>query len=91
MVVGRLFLAVPQGCLRFVIVVFPDHSHLLFLKFEALFFRILNTNTLLTNSQYLTLKRHGNFVPMTLKLQCSLKAKEDLSIVFMLKVRFRTF
>ena len=26
-----LFLAVPQGCLRFVIVVFPDHTHLLFL------------------------------------------------------------
>ena len=25
--VGRLFLAVPQGCLRFVIVVFPDHTH----------------------------------------------------------------
>ena len=25
-----LFLAVPWGCLRFVIVVFPDHSHLLF-------------------------------------------------------------
>ena len=32
-VVGRLFLAVPQGCLQFVIVVFPDHTHLLFLKF----------------------------------------------------------
>ena len=30
MVVERLFLAVPQGCLRFVIVVFPDHTHLLF-------------------------------------------------------------
>ena len=29
--VVRLFLAVPQGCLRFVIVVFPDHTHLLFL------------------------------------------------------------
>ena len=29
--VRRLFLAVPQGCLRFVIVVFPDHTHLLFL------------------------------------------------------------
>ena len=28
--VERLFLAVPQGCLRFVIVVFPDHTHLLF-------------------------------------------------------------
>ena len=25
-----LFLAVPQGCLQFVIVVFPDHTHLLF-------------------------------------------------------------
>ena len=28
--VERLFLAVPQGCLRFVIVLFPDHTHLLF-------------------------------------------------------------
>ena len=28
--VEQLFLAVPQGCLRFVIVVFPDHTHLLF-------------------------------------------------------------
>ena len=27
---GWLFLAVPWGCLRFVIVVFPDHTHLLF-------------------------------------------------------------
>ena len=27
-----LFLAVPWGCLRFVIVVFPDHTHLLFLN-----------------------------------------------------------
>ena len=27
-----LFLAVPLGCLRFVIVVFPDHTHLLFLQ-----------------------------------------------------------
>ena len=29
--VERLFLTVPGGCLRFVIVVFPDHAHLLFL------------------------------------------------------------
>ena len=29
--VERLFLAVPRGCLRFVIVVFPHHTHLLFL------------------------------------------------------------
>ena len=33
-----LFLAVPRGCLQFVIVVFPDHTHLLFLFvcFESL-------------------------------------------------------
>ena len=32
MMVEWLFLAVPCGCLRFVILVFPDHTHLLFLK-----------------------------------------------------------
>ena len=30
--VERLFLAVPGGFLRFVIVVFPDHTHLPFLN-----------------------------------------------------------
>ena len=29
--VERLFLTVPRGCLQFVIVVFPDQTHLLFL------------------------------------------------------------
>ena len=29
--VERLFLEVSWGCLQFVIVVFPDHTHLLFL------------------------------------------------------------
>ena len=35
-----LFLVVPRGCLRFVIVVFPDHTHLLFLlrKYTAMRF-----------------------------------------------------
>ena len=31
--VERLFLAVPRGCLKFVIVVFPDLTHLLFFMF----------------------------------------------------------
>ena len=31
LMVERLFLAVPRGCLQFVIVVFPDHTLLLFL------------------------------------------------------------
>ena len=30
MMVELLFLALPWGCLRFVIVVFPDQAHLLF-------------------------------------------------------------
>ena len=36
--VERLFLAVPRGCLRFVIVivVFPDHTHLLFVTFNGI-------------------------------------------------------
>ena len=37
--VERLCLMVPQGCLLFVIVVFPDHAHLLFLKIN----RIIHT------------------------------------------------
>ena len=28
--VERLFLKMPLGCLRFLIVVFPEHTHLLF-------------------------------------------------------------
>ena len=34
--VERLFLAVPQGCLGFVIVVFPDHTHLLFSIYDII-------------------------------------------------------
>ena len=34
--VERLFLAMPMGCLQFVIVVFPDHTHLLFIKYMVL-------------------------------------------------------
>ena len=37
-----LFLAVPWGCLRFVIVVFPDHTHLLFLN--LLFLYLVSSN-----------------------------------------------
>ena len=43
--VERLFLAVPGGCLRFVIVVFPDHTHLLFFIYKlavGLYFMILH-------------------------------------------------
>ena len=32
--VERLFLAMPRGCLQFVIVVLPDHTHLLFMTYN---------------------------------------------------------
>ena len=44
--VERLFLAVPRGCLQFVIVVFPDHTHLLFFSGPN---RILSLIALRTN------------------------------------------
>ena len=34
MIVMWLFLAVPWVCLQFLIVVFPDHTHLLFLSIQ---------------------------------------------------------
>ena len=37
-VVVWLFLAVPWGCLQFVIVVFPDHTHLLFYRGRGMMF-----------------------------------------------------
>ena len=36
--VEQLFLAVPRGCLRFVIEVFPDHTHLLLLTSDKVLF-----------------------------------------------------
>ena len=46
--VELLFLAVSRGCLRFVIVVFPDHTHLLFL----VLFSQLEKNTLLAKKDF---------------------------------------
>ena len=40
--VERLFLTVPLGCLQFVIVVFPDHTHLLFLNFLSVYTHALD-------------------------------------------------
>ena len=55
--VERLFLTVPRGCLQFVIVVFPDHTHLLFLTFcpgliqGSKLFDILEGRSLLSNDK----------------------------------------
>ena len=43
----QVFLAVPWVCLQFVIVVFSDHSHLLFLMAVCIIiYEIVNVNTL---------------------------------------------
>ena len=49
MMVERLFLAVPRGCLQFVIVVFPDHTHLLFLNAWG---KIISAETLLDENKW---------------------------------------
>ena len=51
--VERLFLAMPRGCLQFVIVVFPDHTHLLF------FLSLCNFQ-----HHILEKKRHMNLLPL---------------------------
>ena len=62
--VERLFLAVPRGCLRFVIVVFPDHTNLLFLM---LFFSLLECEKRKSRS-------HGNVKMATLSATFVLKS-----------------
>ena len=36
--IERRFLAMPGGCLQFMIVVFPDHTHLLFFLVQTLLY-----------------------------------------------------
>ena len=43
MVVVWLFLAVPWVCLQLVIVVFPDHTHLLFLNIQTIHDQVLSS------------------------------------------------
>ena len=63
--VERLFLAVPRGSLQFVIVVFPDHTHLLFF-FIAYDF---------SDVEYCC-KIHSNFTPETVNMYSSEKLSD---------------
>ena len=42
-----LFLAVPWGCLQFVIVVLPDHTHLLFFIYVIMIVQAIETKAIL--------------------------------------------
>ena len=52
--VERLFLAVPRGCLQFVIVVFPDHTHLLFLLPQGNLGRLCFSLSITSNKLFAT-------------------------------------
>ena len=71
--VERLFLAVPRGCLRFVIVVFPDHTLLLFMV------RKYHNHTLQTNPRHHAEEQHD--IRKTIKVRqpaLSLPHQDDL-------------
>ena len=57
--VERFFLTVPWGCLRFVIVVFPDHIHILFSIVFLLFFRASKSSELWVASKKVLLVETG--------------------------------
>ena len=58
--VEQLFLAVPRGCLQFVIVVFPDPTHLLFSKLKRRLQRLIRVYTC-QNVKLLEISCHGSF------------------------------
>ena len=65
--VERLFLAVPRGCLQFVIVVFPDHTHLLFLaKIWGKKSTVICCSTDCDTTNVPMCKYHGKVVPIKL-------------------------
>ena len=63
--------AVPQGCLQFVIVVFPDHTHLLFFMYlSAIFsttqiFALLDSGSTINLTDYLSTKRYMSIIVMS--------------------------
>ena len=66
--VERLFLTVPRGCLQFVIVVFPDHTHLLFLLGRCIVLTIYDRDGYHTIARYT-----GKFSPhIKVKLEFTL-------------------
>ena len=64
--VERLFLAMPRGCLQFVIVVFPDHTHLLFLIVTPKALHFENVQNLQISSFYIRTLNVTETFPLTL-------------------------
>ena len=65
--VERLFLAVPRGCLQFVIVVFPDHTHLLFFKAKVVKEFLAVSESMVHNQNIIFLQPCFNIVNIVFK------------------------
>ena len=74
--VERLFLTVPRGCLQFVIVVFPDHTHLLFLNLK-----------LVRHFSQKVLQLHE----LTYNLSCTQNSKEEVQYIRALTLNSKIF
>ena len=72
--VERLFLAVPWGCLQFVIVVFPDHTHLLFWVHK----KCSGLQPLTPNPDYMCARCMGNARPIDGRPQNEVQVGPDL-------------
>ena len=66
--VERLFLGMPRGCRRFVIVVFPDHTHLLFLYLRCFLLTVLLE---FKTEQRYSQCEHGQPIEKTRRLFCT--------------------
>ena len=91
--VERLLLAVSWDCLRFVIVVFPDHTNLLFLKSHVLqigknnctqnpyFLRKIDSCILIFEPKNCEVKENSSKAPLNFSpLKCTYLGKKVISI-----------
>ena len=84
--VERLFLAVPRGCLQFVIVVFPDHTHLLFLlhqKVDELYHKIISLNIKITSEEIESVTKRESAIWRTYCLKLILKSESVKLYLFL--------
>ena len=73
MIVVLLFLAVPWVCLQFVFVVFPDHTHLLYLRLISHVTHI--KNVFFHFVVYLFLKKNTKHFLINIRMQAPMALK----------------
>ena len=89
-IVEWLFLAVPWGCLGFVIVVFPDHTHLLFIESTGIVFLPFTPAPIVANRKLASRNKPVAFrsvhtgiePPFLLKINHAITACKTLGLTF---------